>query len=50
MPRTITDAGRELLASTDGLLENAIRERFGRIEPTKLRTLIEALERLRADG
>lgn len=47
---TITDAGRELLASTDGLLENAIRERFGRIEPTRLRILIEALEQLRADG
>lgn len=46
---TITDAGRELLASTDGLLENAIRKRFGRIEPARLRTLIEALEQLRAD-
>ncbi|HYR07959.1 MAG TPA: hypothetical protein VEQ60_09330 [Longimicrobium sp.] len=47
---TITDAGRELLASTDGLLENAIRKRFGRIDPARLRTLIEALEQLRADG
>jgi hypothetical protein len=47
---TITDAGRELLASVDGLLEGAIRERFGRIEPAKLRTVVEVLERLRADG
>lgn len=47
---TITEAGRELLASTDGLLENAIRKRFGRINPARLRTLIEALETLRADG
>ncbi|HEX2077464.1 MAG TPA: hypothetical protein VHG08_07130 [Longimicrobium sp.] len=47
---TITDAGRELLASMDGLLENAIRQRFGRIEPAKLRTVVEVLERLRADG
>jgi hypothetical protein len=47
---TITDAGRELLVSVDGLLEGAIRQRFGRIEPAKLRTLIEVLERLRADG
>jgi hypothetical protein len=46
---TITDAGRELLASTDGLLENAIRERFGRIEPARLRTVVEVLERLRTD-
>lgn len=47
---TITDAGRELLSSLDGRIEDAIRERFSRIEPAKLRTLIEALERLRADG
>lgn len=47
---TLTDTGRELLASMDGLLENAIRQRFGRIEPAKLRTVVEVLERLRADG
>lgn len=47
---TITDAGRELLASVDGLLEGAIRGRFGRIEPAKLRTVAEVLERLQADG
>lgn len=46
----ITDAGRQLLSSLDGTIEGAIRERFGRIEPARLRTLIEALERLRADG
>jgi DNA-binding MarR family transcriptional regulator len=46
---TITDAGRELLASTDGLLENAIHERFGRIDPARLRSLVEVLERLRTD-
>lgn len=46
----ITDAGRELLASLDGRIEGAIRERFGRIDPARLRTLVEVLERLRADG
>ncbi|HEU0298515.1 MAG TPA: hypothetical protein VFR37_03655 [Longimicrobium sp.] len=47
---TITNAGRELLASIDGTLENAIRRRFGGIEPAKLRTVVEVLERLRAGG
>lgn len=46
----ITDAGRELLGSLDGRIENAIGQRFGRIEPAKLRTLVEVLERLRAEG
>ena len=47
---TITDAGRQLLASLDGRIEDAIGQRFGRIPPDKLRTLVEVLERLRADG
>jgi hypothetical protein len=47
---TITDEGRQLLASLDGRIEGAIRERFGRIDPARLRTLIEVLERLRTDG
>ena len=47
---TITDEGRKLLASLDGRIEDAIRQRFGRIEPARLRTVIEALEQLRADG
>lgn len=47
---TITDAGRELLGSVDGRLENAIRERMGRVELEKLRTVVEVMERLRAEG
>lgn len=47
---TITDEGRQLLASLDGRIEDAIGQRFGRIEPAKLRTLVEVLERLRAEG
>ena len=45
---TITEAGRGLLASVDSLIEGAIRERMGQIEPHKLRTVIEVMERLRA--
>jgi DNA-binding MarR family transcriptional regulator len=47
---TITDAGRTLLASVDDTLDNAIRERLGRIDPAKLRMVVEVMERLRSDG
>lgn len=47
---SISDTGRQLLASLDGQIEGAIRERFSRIDPAKLRIVIEALERLRSDG
>lgn len=47
---TITDAGRELLSSLDGRIEGAICERFSRLNPTQLRALIDALERLRAES
>ena len=46
---TITEEGRQLLSSLDGRIEGAIRERFGRIDPARLRTLVEVLERLRTD-
>ena len=42
------DSGK--LEDITHMLENAIAERFGRIEPAKLRTVVEVLERLRADG
>jgi DNA-binding MarR family transcriptional regulator len=45
---TITEAGRVLLTSVDGLIESAVRERVGQIEPHKLRTVIEVMERLRS--
>jgi hypothetical protein len=31
-------------------LDNAIRERLGRIEPARLRVVVEVMERLRSDG
>lgn len=44
----ITDTGLALLASLDGMLEQAIRKRIGRIEPHKLRTVVEVMEEMRA--
>ena len=45
----ITDAGRELLASTDGLLENARRRALRPHRRRAAAILVEVLERRRTD-
>lgn len=44
---TITDAGRELLATLDGPFEGRLEERISWISADKLRTAIEVLESIR---
>lgn len=46
---TVTPAGLELLASVDGIIEQAIRDHMRAIDAPTLRTVIEVMEALRAD-
>ncbi len=44
---TITDAGRELLATLDAPFEGTLEDRVGWIDADKLRTAVEVLESIR---
>ncbi|HEX7241556.1 MAG TPA: hypothetical protein VF263_14860 [Longimicrobiaceae bacterium] len=46
---TLTAEGRDLLASTDGLLESALVKRVGRVDAARLVAAREVLERIRGD-
>jgi hypothetical protein len=45
---SITPQGLDLLASVDGTLDAALRDRFRQFPPDTLRTVIDVMERLRA--
>ncbi|HEY7770247.1 hypothetical protein [Longimicrobium sp.] len=47
---SITPRGLDVLASVDGRLDQALRDRFRQFPPDTLRTVIDVMERLRADG
>lgn len=44
----ITEAGMELLASTDGVIDRAMEERMGSVPEARLRAAIEVLESIRS--
>lgn len=46
---TLTAEGRDLLASTEGLLESALAKRVGRVDAARLMAAREVLERIRGD-
>lgn len=45
--RTITAQGLEVLAAVSARVDDRLAERFGRLSPAEVRTLIDLLERLR---
>jgi DNA-binding MarR family transcriptional regulator len=45
--RTITARGLEVLAAVSARVDDRLAERFGRLDPAEVRTLIDLLERLR---